>query len=252
MELAGQLTPNNLQYDRESSPTPLAAESSHERAGRGLPNQLLWAFLRKRGLLVLSVMHPNEATAVQGFAGEAEKVDVQELDSLRSLVMYSGSKVAFDDILREVDVSVRPRPGPPSRRPQAAASTANKRAGRTFSSSGSVRMTALGVALVIGVAVLGGVMAGVVVSFGPSRLLNATISAILCPVMRLLTLLQHACVLTLFVLGISLKAVYRAFVRSGSFTIRQALSMLHVVLTLTLSWLEFLRDVNAQFAEIHT
>lgn len=129
-------------------------------------NQLLWALLEKKGQLVLSVVKHNEASAIRGFAAEMEYVDVKEVDALSSLVIYSRSVKDFKAITDVVDIVIR------SRRRRAAASTPGARANgtrRTPATSEATKLTALGVAFVIGVAALGGVFAGVVISFGPYR-----------------------------------------------------------------------------------
>jgi hypothetical protein len=122
-------------------------------------NQLIWALLKKRNPLILSVVPPNEAATIRGLAGEAEYMDVREVDALRSLVVYSPSTEGFGNTIEAVDIALR------SRRRTAASRTGATR--RLSATSAASRLTTLGAVLVICVAALGGVSASVVMSFGP-------------------------------------------------------------------------------------
>lgn len=169
-------------------------------------NGLLRALLEKEGqLLVLSIIPRNEALAIQEFVGGTEYIDVREVDELDSLVMYSQSARAFKNVAGAVDIDMHPR-----RRRAAACIPVSRAAGarRAAATSAATKLTTLGVVLVIGVAVLGGVSAGVVISFGPYReqvskqraqcidwnssagLMIVTIWALMWPILQLKTLVQ--------------------------------------------------------------
>lgn len=148
-------------------------------------------------------MQPNEAEAFKGLIGETEWSQVRGIDSLRSLTMYSRSAQDGRDILGVVDVNTHSR----RRRPVATPATRSSGSRRTSAIVGASRLTAFGVVLVVGVAALGGVSAGVVITFGPyskslhspssstitdssSGLLSWAIWAAVWPILQLVELVQ--------------------------------------------------------------
>lgn len=130
------------------------------------PNQLLWALLKKRGQVVISIMQTNEALAIRGLIGETGYADIRELDASKTLVIFGRSAQEFIDVMDIVEENMHPR------RRRSTSSIGSKRGSgvrQSFPTAGATKLTALGVLLVIGVAALGGVCAGVVISYGPSR-----------------------------------------------------------------------------------
>jgi hypothetical protein len=104
----------------------------------------------------------------QSLAGDVAHVEIEEVDTTHSLVLYSRDKDTFDAIYAGIDAALRARRRRQTPAPRGGGRVAKlKRVPRRRSYNPGERLTTFGVILVVGVAALGGMFAGVIIYYGP-------------------------------------------------------------------------------------
>ncbi|TEB18194.1 hypothetical protein FA13DRAFT_1720309 [Coprinellus micaceus] len=229
-----------------------------DQLGPHWSKELLESILRKRGELILSTFPTQEALDFQRLAGDVAHAEIEEVDTTHSLVLYSRDKDTFDAIYAGIDAALRARrrrqtPAPRGGGRVAMSNRAHRR--RPFNSGEG--LTTFGVILVIGVAALGGIFAGVVIYYGPFNCVSVAVWLVIWPFMLLKALVQCGFKLTAYAVQATFDAALRAaqmfqtslvsaIVCSWSFAVRQVREQAHYLLSVLVSWLEELLERNAQ------